>query len=141
MAIGAKQHDVACSNRDYDFFYNGLEDGKILVQRCEQCGRLRNPPSPMCPHCQSVGWVAEAMSGAGTIFSFTIHRYPPIPGFEMPHPVGVVCLDEGVRLVAGLQAISIDSIRIGLRVQAEFYRRGDFASLRFRCASLRNEQS
>ncbi len=134
MTGGEKQHRVACSNRDYDFFYNGLEGAKILIQRCDRCDRLRNPPSPMCPNCQSLQWSTAEMSGAGTIFSYTIHHHPPIPGFSMPHPVGVVALDEGVRLVAGLDAIPREYLEIGLRVEAEFLRRGEMASVRFRRA-------
>jgi uncharacterized OB-fold protein len=49
----------------------------------------------------------------------------------MPHPVGVVTLDEGVRFVGALDAIPLETLAIGLRVRAEFLRRGAVASLRF----------
>ena len=29
-----KGHNAPCSNRDFDFFYRGLEEERLLVQRC-----------------------------------------------------------------------------------------------------------
>jgi uncharacterized protein len=130
----AKRHAAPCSNRDYDFFYDGLEDKKLLIQCCSDCGTLRNPPSPMCAQCRSLRWVGSEMSGAGTLHSYTVHYHPPMPGFDLPHPVGVVSLDEGIRFLGGLDAIRLDALAIGIRVQAEFFRRGAVASLRFRQA-------
>lgn len=126
-----KHHNAPCSNRDYDAFYQGLEDQRIVIQKCGNCDTLRHPPEPMCPHCHSLDWSGEALSGKGTIYSFIIHHHPPLPGYEMPHPVGLVELEEGVRVVAGLDGMPLDEIAIGLPVKAEFLRRGDVASLRF----------
>lgn len=121
-----------CSNKDYGFFYEGLRNRKILIQKCEICGLLRNPPSPMCSSCNSLDWHAVEMAGKGSIFSYTIHHYPAIPGFDTPHPIGVIELDEGVRMVAGLDGILFDRIEIGAPVQAEFITRSGVASVRFR---------
>jgi uncharacterized OB-fold protein len=131
MVDTTRRHTVACSTQDYDFFYDGLEEGRILIQCCENCAKLRNPPTPLCPHCHSLAVVHEVMSGNGTVFSYTVHHHPPIPGFNLPHPVGVIELDEGIRFTAGLDAVPLNELRIGLRVKAEFLRRGRVASVRF----------
>jgi hypothetical protein len=39
-------HNAPCSNRDFDFFYKGLEDGQLLAQQCQTCSTLRSLPSP-----------------------------------------------------------------------------------------------
>src|SRR5579862_8852784 len=96
-----KKHAAPCSNRDFDFFYEGLEARQLLVQRCERCKQLRAPPAPMCPSCHSLRWTAEPVSGKGQIYSYTVHYHPPLPGFAVPHPVGVVSLVEGIRFLAG----------------------------------------
>jgi uncharacterized OB-fold protein len=72
------------------------------------------------------------MSGRGTIFSYTVHYHPPLPGFELPHPIGVIDLEEGVRFLAGIDGIPIAEIKIGLPVEADFIRRGKVATVRFR---------
>lgn len=126
-----KRHHAACSNRDYDFFYEGLEDQKLLVQQCERCSALRHPPEPMCPECHCTDWSAKELTGKGRIYSYALHYHPPLPGFDMPHPVGVVALDEGVRIVAGLEGVPVAEIAIDMPVKAEFFRRGDMATVRF----------
>jgi len=129
-----RAHNAPCSNRDYDFFYAGLEEGRLLIQRCSACGALRNPPSPSCPECRSLKWTAEPMSGEGEVFSYMVHYHPPLPGFASPHPVAVVALKEGVRFVAAMDGTPVESIAIGMPVRAEFIRRGEVASVRFKTA-------
>ncbi|MET0371726.1 MAG: Zn-ribbon domain-containing OB-fold protein [Sphingobium sp.] len=130
--IASQRHKAACSNRDYDFFYEGLEEARLLIQRCDDCGTLRNPPMPMCPACRSVGWTGTPMRGTGTIHSYTVHHHPPLPDFPVPHPVALIELDEGVRFLGAMDSTEPEDVKIGARVEAEFLRRGDFASLRFR---------
>lgn len=131
MSSATERHMAPNSNQDFDFFYEGLENKKVLIQRCDSCEELRNPPTPMCGKCHSLDWTPVAMSGAGTIFSFTVHHHPPIPGFDMPHGVGVIDLDEGVRFVGALDGIKVEEISIGMRVKVEFLNRNDVPSLRF----------
>jgi len=71
-ASRSQGHSAPCSNRDFDFHYEGLEAGRLLVQQCVHCGTLRNPPGPACPSCQSFAWKALALRGTGTIFSWTV---------------------------------------------------------------------
>jgi len=128
-------HAVSCSNLDFDFFYEGLERQELLIQRCDQCNKLRSPPAPMCAECNSFSWTAVPMSGRGTIYSYLIHYHPPLPGFDVPHPVGLIDLEEGIRFMAGLDGIPLAEIEIGLPVEAEFMRRGVIATVCFRKAT------
>ena len=43
---------------DTAFFWDGLKEHKLLIQRCAACGVLRHPPRPMCPRCNSLDWDA-----------------------------------------------------------------------------------
>ena len=127
-------HCAPGSNRDFDFFYAGLERGELLVQRCGGCGELRNPPTPSCPLCHSHDWSPLAMSGRGTIYSFIVHHHPPLPTFETPHPVALAQLEEGVRFLAAMDGIPPEALTIGAPVVTEFIRRNGVASVRFRLA-------
>ena len=71
------------------------------------------------------------MSGKGTVYSYVIHRHPPLPDFDVPHPVGLIELAEGVRVVGVLANVAIERIEVGMPVVADFYRHGDMATLRF----------
>lgn len=125
-------HHAPGSNRDFDFFYAGLEQGQLLVQKCLGCGTLRNPPSPSCAECGSFDWAAQPLSGRGSVYSFIIHHYPALPTYETPHPVVLAELDDGVRFLAAMDGTPPEAISIGMRVEAEFLRRNNVASIRFK---------
>jgi len=105
---------------DNAFFWEGVKAGKLLIQRCAACGRLRHPPGPMCPGCQSLEWSAREASGRGTVYSFVVAHDPPVPPFQYPHAIALVELEEGTRLVANLVGIDPKAVRIGLPVRVEF---------------------
>jgi len=102
---------------DTKFFWDGLAQGKILVQRCKGCARLRHPPRPMCPHCNSLEWDAIEASGRGTLHSFVLPRHPQWPWFEGTYVVALVDLEEGVRLVTNLVDVDPADVTIGMRVE------------------------
>ncbi len=74
------------------------------------------------------------MSGRGKVYSYAVHHYPPLEGFALPHPVGVVQLEEGVRVVAGLDGLEIADVEIEKPVKIEFIQRNGRASFRFGAA-------
>jgi uncharacterized protein len=126
----ARKHAAPCSNRDFDFFYEGLEAKRLLIQQCRRCAALRNPPGPACPRCHAFEWDAVELRGTGTIFSFTVHHHPKLPDYEVPHPVALVEMDEGVRVVGAMDG-HVGPLTIGARVRVEFVRRGAVAGFRF----------
>ncbi|GAB1460583.1 hypothetical protein MASR2M50_23570 [Thauera sp.] len=74
----------------------------------------------MCIKCHSFDWDTVEASGKGSIYSFVVMHYPEVPPFEHPNPIGLIELDEGVRLIAGLVGVKRDEVKIGQRVQVEF---------------------
>ncbi len=106
-------------SKDFDFFLDGLEQGRFLVQRCNDCQATRYPPGPMCPECNSLKWSAQPLSGAGEIYSFVVHHYPPIPPFETPLPIVLADMAEGVRIMAPFGG-GADTLHVGAPVQLEF---------------------
>lgn len=126
---------MSISSKEFAFFYEGLEHRELLMQSCTDCNSIRNPPTTMCSQCGSFEWAPVKMSGRGEVYSYTVHHYPPLEGFALPHPVGVVDLAEGVRVVAGLDGMEIADIEIGKPVEIEFTQRNGRASFRFGPAS------
>jgi hypothetical protein len=105
---------------DTSFFWEGAERGELLVQRCTSCGKLRHPPGPGCASCGSLGWDTLKASGRGTVYSYAVHHYPPIPGFDVPNLVGLIELEEGVRVVANVVGIDPSDVEIGMSVEVFF---------------------
>lgn len=108
--------------RNYDtaFFWEGVDRGELLIQRCADCQTLRHPPAPMCPSCQSLQWDTVQASGRGVVHSFVIMHHPPIPPFDYPNPVVLVELDEGTRLISQLQGVKPRDIEVGMPVEVVF---------------------
>lgn len=106
-------------NYDTQHYWQGLRDGKLLIQQCAACGVRRHPPQPMCEKCQSLDWTTIESGLEGTIHSYTVIHYPEIPPFDYPNAIVLVDLDEGVRLVAQLSGRDPEIIEIGQRVIAK----------------------
>jgi uncharacterized OB-fold protein len=105
---------------DTQFFWDGLTEHRLLVQRCTDCGELRHPPRPMCPSCNSLQWDTLESSGRGTVLSFVMPQHPTYPWFEYPYIVALVELEEGFRLVSNVIGTTPDETSIGMTVEVEF---------------------
>lgn len=108
------------STSDTAFFWQAAADGRLEVQRCGGCSALRYPPGPACPRCHSLEWEPARLSGRGQLYSYTIVRHPLVPGFDGPAVVGVVELDEGVRVVTNLDVDPEEDFRIGEPLEVFF---------------------
>jgi hypothetical protein len=114
------QRPLPAESADTSFFWEGARRGELLIQRCASCGRLRHPPGPGCAACGSLDWDTVVSSGRGTVHSYAIHHYPPVPGFEYPLAIGLIDLEEGTRLISNIVGIHPSAIEIGMAVQVEF---------------------
>lgn len=116
---------------DNKWWWDGIEAGELRIQRCKECQTLRHPPRPMCGSCQSIEWDWAISKGAGTVYSFVVMHYPPIPGYDFPLPVALIDLDEGTRLVANVVGCKPNEVKIGMRVQAKIEAADDEMQLPF----------
>jgi len=114
--------------RDNEFWFQAARERRLVIQACEDCGTLRHPPSPTCPHCYSFAWHEVEASGRGTVHSYVVSHHPPAPGFTYPHTVLLVDLVEGTRLVADF-AGDPASVSIGMPVELEWVDYGDGLTL------------
>jgi uncharacterized OB-fold protein len=105
---------------DTRFFWEGCEKGQLLIQRCTACQTLRHPPAPVCIQCHSFDWDTLQASGRASLYSFVVMHYPEVAPFDYPNPIGLIELEEGVRLIAGLVGIEREQLQIGQRLQVEF---------------------
>ena len=110
--------------RDSRFFWDGTRVGELRIQKCNVCGAKRFPPGPACQQCPAYdrGW--EVAAGTGTVFSYVVHRYPPVPGKDLPIVIALVDLDEGVRMVGEVVDVADGDagpeIEIGTRLRVDF---------------------
>jgi uncharacterized OB-fold protein len=115
--------------RDSQFFWDGTAAGELRIQKCNACGVLRFPPGPTCVECGKFDRGHVVSAGTGTVFSYVVHRYPPVPGKELPIVIALVDLDEGVRMVGEVVDVADDEIEIGMRLRVDYRRIDDELTL------------
>jgi len=114
---------------DTAFFWAGTSVGELRIQSCVDCGTLRHPPGPMCMACGSAEAKYVVAAGTGEVFSFIVHRHPPVPGKKLPMVLALVELPEGVRVLGELVGIATEAVRVGLPVEAAFLKVDDELTL------------
>ena len=109
-------------------YWAGLAEGRLMLQRCADCGRVRHYPRPLCEACLSFATDWVEASGAATLHSWTVAHHPYHPAFraEAPlYPGRPSDLAEGVRLVAQLRDAGPDALRLGLPLRVGFEPAGE----------------
>ncbi|MCC0097552.1 MULTISPECIES: Zn-ribbon domain-containing OB-fold protein [Streptomyces] len=113
-------------------FWEYAARGELRVQACTACGRLRFPPRPCCPHCQSFDSEWRLMSGRGRIWSYVRPHPPLLPAYAAQAPYNVILVELAdaprIRLAgnlvtsadAPLDSVDPARLRIGARVQVVF---------------------
>ncbi|MER6162097.1 OB-fold domain-containing protein [Streptomyces sp. NPDC001868] len=113
-------------------FWEYAARGELRVQACADCGELRFPPRPCCPHCRSFATEWRRVTGRGRIWSYVLPHPPLLPDYAEQAPYNVVLVEltdaPRIRLVgnlvtgpgARLDSVPVERIRIGARVQVVF---------------------
>lgn len=112
-------------------FYEAANQGRLLVQKCDDCGLLHFPAHELCSNCLSTraSWVT--VSGRGEVYSFNVmHQvYHPAFAAEVPYAVVVVKLEEGPKVVSNLVGLKPHEIKCGMRVEVVFEKLNDQVTL------------
>ena len=101
-------------------FLHGLKEGRLVGQRCPECGKVYVPPRGACPRCGVATTGEVAVQDTGTVYSFTVVHIP-MPGSELKPPfvTGIILLDGAdqttMHLVSGCDP---HDVHIGMRVRA-----------------------
>lgn len=114
-------------NADTAAFWQGGRDGQLLIHYCSPCARYFHPPAPVCPHCSSFEVAPRAVSGRGTVLSYTINHQQWLPGLEVPYVVAIVALEEqpGLQLVSNVVGCPPDQVAIDMPLRVTFLQQED----------------
>jgi hypothetical protein len=116
-------------------FWDGTREGKLLLQRCGDCGAYRWTPQYLCRDCHSEDYDWVDTSGRGTLYSWSVVYRPPLPAFEPGYVLAVVELNEGPLMLTNLVDCQPETLAIGMPVQVAFERASEEITLyRFRLA-------
>jgi uncharacterized protein len=102
---------------DTEPFWTATAGHRLAYQVCVECGQVVFYPRRHCTGCTSGQLEWRDSAGRGTVYSFTVIRQNGVPFFRarIPYVVGLIDLDEGFRMVAGIEAAP-DEVHVNLRV-------------------------
>jgi uncharacterized protein len=91
--------------------------------KCEKCGKIFFPPRLVCSNCRGREFTKVILAQTGTVETFTvIHVAPNGFGDQTPYAVGIIKLDDGVKITAQIVDAELDKLAVGDRVKLEFRR-------------------
>jgi uncharacterized OB-fold protein len=107
-------------------YWDGANNGKLMIQRCADCGRGVFYPRVCCPFCKGsqLDWI-EA-SGRGRVITHTTVRRTHHDGFnsDAPYVFAAVALAEGPCMYAQLPDAPLEGSLVGREVAVEFAEHG-----------------
>ena len=116
-------------------FWDGLREHKVRIQYTPSADRYIFYPRILAPGTLADDLEWREVSGAGTLYTFTVADRPTAPPWadSLPQFLAIVELDEGPRLSSELVDVAPDALRVGMRVKAVFqdYPEQDITLLKF----------
>jgi len=104
-----------------DQFYKFLSQNKLMGSKCLKCGKLHLPPRPLCDDCygQDFKWIE--LSGKGRLLTYTIIHIAPIQFQALaPYSVGIIELENGLKLPGMISDISENQLKVGMELTIDF---------------------
>lgn len=105
-------------------YYDGARAGRLVLQRCNSCGKYQWGPEWICHHCHAfdLGW--GEVNPEGVIYSYERVWHPVHPALKDQGPYIVVLVElphaDNVRLIGNLLGDATVAVRIGSKVRAVF---------------------
>ena len=103
-------------------YWDGLAQGEVHMQRCDNCAAWVFYPRAFCPACGGRHLTWTPVSGPATLYSYTITQVPVAKAFTyLGKPIlAVVELANGVRVPTRLVEVEPGEVSIGMALEPVF---------------------
>jgi uncharacterized OB-fold protein len=107
-------------------FWDALQNEKLMVQKCPECGNIQFPPSPVCTNCLSKEVKWSDCSGKATLWSkVAFHKAYLGPYDDVPYSVAIAKLEEGPIVTGRISVEVAANIQIDSPMIATFVKTDD----------------
>ena len=110
-------------------YWEGLRDGKLLLQRCRSCEKFQWGPEWCCHRCYSFDLGFDEVPAVGVLYSHQRIWHPVHPALAAQGPYVVALVElpkaDGVRVVGNLIGDPHQSLTIGAPVEGVFEHHDD----------------
>jgi uncharacterized OB-fold protein len=103
-------------------FWDAAKEGRLLAERCSDCGAESFPPRGICRACRSRATSQVEVRGPGVVYSFTVNHQRWLPDLAVPYTVVLVEFPAhpGVRVAGRLRGCPPGDVAIGAAVEVGF---------------------
>jgi len=102
-------------------FYKNISQKRLMGGKCRKCGKIHLPPRPLCDKCLSTEFEWVELPRTGRLLTYTIIHVAPTQFQNMaPYAVGIVQLENGVKIPGMIKDAPLDKIRVGMQLKMEF---------------------
>ena len=114
-------------------YWDGLKENKLMLPKCDDCGKPFFYPRVLCPNCHSrnISWMQA--SGRGKLYSFQIAHRSLNRAFkvELQCVMAMIELEEGPRVLSNLINIEPDPsvVKCDMPVEVVFEKQNDDITL------------
>lgn len=96
---------------------------RMEAGKCVKCGSIHFPARLICSECGTKEFETVRLSGKGELASYTVIRTAPTGfGDLAPYAIGIVKLDDGIRVMGQVCDCDPETLKIGDRVTTQFRR-------------------
>ncbi len=125
-----KDFSFGVNNTKVARFTDELAAGKFMATVCKKCGKKYYPPVADCSNCMQSDMEWKQIGHEGSLATFTkIHvppdRFavqPPLMPFSSikfePCPIGLLEVEEGLRILGWMPKLDLKKIRVGMKMKA-----------------------
>ena len=116
-----KPRPVPRPTANTQFFWDAAKRGRLALQYDPDADRYQFWPRAISTATGRRNLEWRETSGRGTVYSYTV-THVPTAGFEdrAPYVVGLIELDEKVRIIGNIVGVAPDDVEIGMRVKVVF---------------------
>ena len=102
-------------------FYKFLAQRKLMAGKCTRCGKIHLPPRPLCDNCFSQEFEWIPVSGKGKLLTYTTIHIAPLQFQAMaPYAVGIVQLENGLKIPGMIEGATPEQLKIGMDLTIDF---------------------
>lgn len=102
-------------------FYKYISQGKFMGGKCKKCGKIHLPPRPLCDKCFSKDFEWIQIQPKGKLLTYTIIHVAP-PQFQQmaPYAVGIIQLENDLKIPGMIKEAALEQIKIGMNLTIAF---------------------
>jgi hypothetical protein len=94
---------------------------RLEAGKCTKCGYIAFPARLVCPECGNRKFEDYKLNDTGKVVSFTTIEVGPTEfSDQVPYNVGIIELNDGVKITAQISDAKSGDIKIGSNVKLEF---------------------